>query len=435
MLRVRRAQPHLEALEGRYAPATIRLIGGNLFISNNTGNLTVTATANNTFTVQDGLKTVTGLKAGSGIFITSSNRKIETVTFDVADKLFTGNLLINSRNGNDTVNLIGAAGGAINGNVTLLTGLGDDTVHDPLAGSLTIRGSLTISDPAGVDALDMFNSVNGSDRLGGNLTVVGYNAITIGGGADTIGGSVNLLTRNDGNTVTVVLGDGLAVGKNVTVLGGGENDSFNLGAVDISGDLAVNFGGGAQNDFDLATSAGGATVAGNTFLSSISGNGTLTNNSGPFTTAGNFRVQFGDGDYLLMLGAGGLVNVGGDFSLTAGNGDIASGFLLGNVAGNINIAFGNGDNDFQVFNAPGGTVNWVSGNGRNRLTLGTGLGSGGSFNVNVRFGSDDDELVLDTGATDTLTGFIDFDGDSGAGDTLTENSGILSPNLVIVGLP
>ncbi|MFO0841915.1 MAG: hypothetical protein U0797_05870 [Gemmataceae bacterium] len=435
MLRVRRTRPHLDSLEGRYAPATIRLIGGNLYISNNTGNLTVTATATNTFTVQDGLKAVTGLKAGHGVFITSSNRKVETVTFDVADQLFTGNLFVNSRNGNDTVNLNGAAGGAINGNVTLLTGLGDDTVHNPQAGALTIRGSLTITDPAGVDSLDMFNSVNGSDLLGGNLTVVGYNAITIGGGADTIRGSINLSTPSDGQTVTVVLGDGLAVGKNVTVLGGGQNDSFNLGAVNISGDLAVNFGGGAQNDFDLATSAGGATVAGNTSLSSSSPSGTLTNNSGPFTTAGNFRVALGDGNYLLMLGAGGLVNVAGDFTLTAGNGDMAAGFLLGNVGGNVNVTFGNGDNDFQVFNAPGGTVNWLSGNGRNRLVLGTGLGSGGSFVVNARFGSGDDELVLDTGATDTLSGVIDFGGDSGAGDTLTVNSGLLSPDLVIVGLP
>jgi hypothetical protein len=432
MLRVRRAQPRLESLEGRFAPATIKLIGGNLFISNNTGNLTVTATTNNKFTVQDGLKTVTGLKASAGVFITSSN-KSETVTFDIAAKVFTGNLFIHTRNGGDTVNINGAVGGTINGNITLLTGLGDDTITTPLAGSLKIGGSLTAADPAGTDTLNVFNA-GGTDSLGGNLTAFGYNGITVGGGTDTVGGSVTLSTPNDGQTVTVVIGDGLAVGRDLTVLAGGQNDSFNLGAASIAGNLTVHFGGGAQNDFDLATSVGGATVAGNAFLSSFSAVGTLTNNSGPFTVAGSFGIHFGSGDYKIQLGAGSFVNVGGDFSLAVGNGDNAAGFLGGNVGGNVTVSFGNGTNDFQVFFAPGGNLNWLSGNGDNQLTLGIG-GAGGSFNVGARFGSGDDTLVLDTGPADQLTGFIDFDGDSGAGDTLTVNSGILSPNLVILGLP
>jgi hypothetical protein len=434
MLRPRRAQPRLESLEGRYAPATIRLVGGNLFISNNTGDLTVTATANNTFSVTDGLKTVTGLKAASGVFITSSNRKVETVTFDVADKLFTGNLLINSRNGNDTINLNGLAGGAIRGNVTLLTGLGNDTVTSPQAGgSLRIGGSMTISDPAGLDTLNMFNG-GGVDSLGGNLTVFGYNAVTIGGGTDVIGGSISLTTLNDGQNVTVVVADDLVVGRNVSVQAGGQNDSFNLGSATINGNLYVDFGAGAQNDFDLATGAADGTVAGNVYLSSIAAIGTVTNNTGGLNVGGNFTLNLGDGDYLIALGPTALVNVGGNVTINAGNGNNAGAFFNGSVGGDLNLRFGNGDNDFTVLTAPGGTVNWTSGNGTNTLTLGSG-GAGGSFDVYAVFGSGDDTLVLDTGATDQLTGFIDFDGDTGGGDTLTVNSGILSPTLVILGIP
>ena len=104
------------------------------------------------------------------------------------------------------------------------------------------------------------------------------------------------------------------------------------------------------------------------------------------------------------------------------------------MGGNVNITFGNGDNDFQVFLAPGGTVNWLSGNGTNTLTLGH-----RRLRRQLHHQRPLRQRRRHAGARhrrdDQLSGFIDFGGDSVAGDTLTVNSGVLSPNLVIMDLP
>jgi hypothetical protein len=103
----------------------------------------------------------------------------------------------------------------------------------------------------------------------------------------------------------------------------------------------------------------------------------------------------------------------------------------------MNFGLGSGANDFLVPPAPGGKFNWVSGSGNSTLTIGgAGLGfPDQSWDVNILFGSGDDTLIVDIGATALLTGFIDFDGDSGAGDTFLVVSGNPSPTLVIMGLP
>ncbi len=432
MLRIRRAKPVLESLESRFVPATVKLIGGNLFISDVVGPLTVTATANNTFKVDDAGKIVSGLKAGSGVFITGAN-KGQTITFDLQGNNFSGNLFINARNGNDIVEITGTGTATIGGNVTVLTGLGNDTINMPLSGGqIRIGGSFTAVDNAGFDTLNILNSAN-INVIGGNATAVGYNQITVGNVADLIGGNLTLSSPSDGNNTTVLLADGLTVGRNVTVLTGNKLNSFNLAQVTIGGNLNVDLGSGTSSGADLGASLGGGTVAGNAFISSSGGAGVLTDGEG-INIFGNLFINYGNGNYNFALNNSGKLFVAGNLFMNVGNGN-SIGTLLATVSGNISITFGNGDNDFTIINAPGGMLNYRTGNGNNTLTLGDGNVANGNFLVNIRFGSGNDTLVMDINNTNILNGYIDFNGDDGTGDTFTQTSGTLSPTLTIVGLP
>src|SRR5579872_774385 len=128
---------YVEPLEDRWVPATVRLFDGDLFVSDpritaGSASITLTATATNTFKVQDGTSNLGTYNVGGTILLTGSNAK-DTITMDLAGHTYTGNLFINSGNGNDTVSIVNSAAGStgttIAGNVTILTGLGNDSVN------------------------------------------------------------------------------------------------------------------------------------------------------------------------------------------------------------------------------------------------------------------------------------------------------------------
>src|SRR5205085_8513310 len=59
MEKVRPPRPALEVLEDRCVPAAVRLVVGNLFITNQVGAVNLTLVANNTVHVQDGTTNLT----------------------------------------------------------------------------------------------------------------------------------------------------------------------------------------------------------------------------------------------------------------------------------------------------------------------------------------------------------------------------------------
>src|SRR5439155_551019 len=93
----KKARPAVEQLEDRWVPATIKLIGGTLFISNpfvNSGTATVkvTATANNTFTVSNGSTFKVGV---AGNFLATGPFAAVTLSPGQADT-YGGNVQINN---------------------------------------------------------------------------------------------------------------------------------------------------------------------------------------------------------------------------------------------------------------------------------------------------------------------------------------------------
>src|SRR5262245_33551089 len=96
-------RPSLEALENRWVPATIKLIGGNLFLSNQAGTLLVETTATpGTINVTDAGKLVTVSGVGKLISITGTNKN-DVVQLKANTGAFPGSVLVNTGNGIDTV--------------------------------------------------------------------------------------------------------------------------------------------------------------------------------------------------------------------------------------------------------------------------------------------------------------------------------------------
>src|SRR5262245_60719592 len=103
------SRPALECLEARWVPATIKLIAGNLFVSNQTAALTVETTATpGKIMVTDGAKVVTVSGVGGLISITGTNAA-NLITFVADAGAFPGNLLVNAGNGADAINLEAAS--------------------------------------------------------------------------------------------------------------------------------------------------------------------------------------------------------------------------------------------------------------------------------------------------------------------------------------
>src|SRR5262245_30344300 len=100
-------RPTLEGLEERWVPATIKLVAGSLFVSNQVGDLSVETTAvAGQVKVTDNAKAVVVSGVGSLILITGTNLP-NKINFVATAKTFPGQLLINSGNGADTIDLSG----------------------------------------------------------------------------------------------------------------------------------------------------------------------------------------------------------------------------------------------------------------------------------------------------------------------------------------
>ena len=133
-----RVRPSLEHLEDRTVPATVRLVSGDLLVSNllvvgNRASVTLKATANNTFQVVDteggtGSASLGTYGVAGNIIVTGTNAS-DSITVNLNGHTYAGNVLINSGTGNDSIVVTGAgAGNVIGGNVTLLHSAGNASI-------------------------------------------------------------------------------------------------------------------------------------------------------------------------------------------------------------------------------------------------------------------------------------------------------------------
>jgi hypothetical protein len=418
-------RPKLEGLEGRWVPATIRLTAGSLFVSNQVGALTVETTAvAGQLKITDNAKVVVVNGVGTLVSITGTNlaNKI-TFTADLAggNKQFPGNVLINSGNGADTVDLNGRVGG----NATLLTGLGNDTVTSTVA-DVSIGGGLTFSDTAGLNTV----ALNGKNyTVGGNVSLYGVGVFDMGAGNTLKVGGAATLTSNQAaaSTLSVLLGgDEVIVGKTLQITGGALNDVVSVTAkVSIGGSLTLNLRGG-DNTFLLTPTAGGSGVNGSLFYSG-EGGGDVAVFGADSSVSGNTTLNLGNGINTFVDDPLSLYS--GDLTVNGDN-DTNTVIVAGAVSGNFNNTLGNGDGNTTVFSGTvGGRFRYRLGSGTlGTLTLAPAVAS--TIDIDAIFGTGDSTFTL--GPNVTLNGIV-----QGTGGAYTFNQGtaILAPTLIFLNYP
>lgn len=423
MTRKRFAQPSLEGLEQRWLPATIRLIHGSLLISNQTGPLVVETMATpGQMKISDAGKVVVVSGVSRLVSITGTNAS-NSITFvggtDVQGSTpFNGNLLINSGNGADTIDL----NGRIGGHVTLLTGLGDDNLTTTRA-DVDIGGNLTWSDPSGINALDM----NAQDyRIGGNLLMNGIGTLTMGGdnALQVRGQAVFYATLTTANSMNLDFNGVLEVGRALTIRGGSRNDDVRFTEfVTIGGNLSVALGEGA-NSLLLIPAGAGSEIGGHLeYIGGGQGDQVILDLQG--SIGGNTRIDLGAGSNLMVDSP--TTFYFGNVTLLGGSEDNTT-LFIGNIAGSLTIQYGNGNNTTTVSSSIGGKFSYRGGNGDDILNVFPLAAT--LVQVDIRFGSGSSLFILDPNVT--LNGVVVG---TGGMNQFMQNNAILLPTLLFLNYP
>jgi hypothetical protein len=420
-----RFTPRLEALEERAVPATLRLIGDSLYISNQSATtLTLTATGTNTFTVQDGTTTLANVRVGGTINITGRTLADEVKVL-MNGNTFTGNFLFNMGNGNDTIDIRTNAAAEIRGSINLITGYGDDSIALNRNGTatLTFGGQIQLTDQLGNDTVDLGNATAPTLFLG-DVSLLSANDVNVGfGQADRFGHDLTIQSLQDGRSVDVFFDKNAQVDRHVNITGSALADRVEFfGPNTVGGTLDVSLGSGSDsitignnaplsvngnfnldmgeddNFYDLDATF---VVAGNMTIRAGEGNNLVNNiNAG---IGGNLRVFFGNGVNNINVATTGLA-ISGQFQYSAGNGFNAVGIADAVIGGDVLIQLGNGDNVVSI-NDPaiiGGTYHLRTGNGNNSFIVAT---IAAPVKLDVLFGSGNDTVSYFPGVV--VTGYID----------------------------
>lgn len=406
-------RPSLEALEDRWAPATLRLIGGNLYISNPTGALVVETNASpGRIDVTDNGQLISLGGIGGLISITGTNKN-DAVTFRANARPFAGSVLFNTGNANDTVALQATAPGGIGGNVTVLPGLGADTTA--ISAAARVGGSLRVVDTSGINS---FINVAGL-TTGGDLSVSGVTAF-VSTAALTVGGSLAVSSTPGASNLGLTFAGTTTIGQDLRITSSAPSTGINLpGTMTVGGDLTLRLG-------QASNLAIGATVTVNGNLHYFGGEGTdgVAIATG-FVVAGNARVDLGGGSNSFSSAPGALF--AGDLSLSGGSGGNVIN-SLGNIGGNLAVTEGNGSNGTIVGGTVGGRVRYRGGNGSEALTLAPAVPA--TVVADLVFGSGTATLLLTSNVS--LTGRVRG---NGGVYTFVQGGATLLPPLVFENFP
>jgi filamentous hemagglutinin family protein len=398
---------------------------------------------------------------GTSVFLIGDVRSVggpQTLTFDMASALVTGNLggagaeRINDLTATGDLNVLSSANvagnlsvdgiAAVNGDLNLA---GDAAVGAALlvGGSLNLDGAAaqTVSAVGDIDVSGALTSVNDAtvtgssvaigggalsggalslNALSGNVTVVGDTTagtnltVTSGGGDVALGGNVS------------AGGNALVFGNSVDITGNATTTSGTLTLASSAGNVSV--GGNASAGADLNVSAGADVVVGGNAEAagsvvifgqavSVAGDasaagGTLSVSSVGSTTIGGNASASTD----VAVSSGGAANFGGDIdagtdvNVTAGGpvsvaGNVVAGdeVLLTSAAG---FTFGGNVSALNniAINASGTAVNF---NGAGSQSVNS---TAGALVIDGVVTKGDDDLNLSAGTTIDVTGAMDVGG-------------------------
>jgi hypothetical protein len=427
--------PQLEALEDRWIPATIRLVGGSVFISNQVGTLTITPQTGTSVQISDGA--TVKVVAGSNVFVTGTNLA-NTVEVDLATSSYNGNMSFAMGNGDDVVNINGA--NAILGNVMVQSGLGNDSINLGQDGASNFGGNISLIDQRGNDDVN-FSTGGGTSKFLGSISTIGFNFVNFFD--STVGGRVTSSVGQDtALTFFSWLGGPVNFNAGINITGGAGNDDIELDDAIIAGNANVNVGTGdnllffaptqTNGNFTWTSGGGddviifnpaGSTIGGNATFDLGDGDNSLVAFDANVTIDGNLIVRAGNGNNDIGGGFAGIV--AGDVTFNLGSGDNTLDFAAGSIGGSLNLFLGNGNNEVNVIDTVlSGTLRVRTGNGNNSVAV---IPAAASFvNADIRFGNGNDTFTLN--ANVTLSGLVN--GGNGA-DTFVQGGATLTPMLVL----
>jgi hypothetical protein len=412
------ARPALERLEGRYAPASVRAVAGNLLITNPVGPLTVSVLAAGVVNVADSATNATFSGVGNLISVQGTNLA-DRVTLRSNVVSFPGTVVVATFNGNDVVDLSGRFGG----NVTVVTGLGNDAVVSTGA-AVRVGGTFTAADTAGVNTWQL----NGrSWTVGRDLTFYGLSAFSMGAGSTLrVGGFASLTAIQPvASSMSLVFNGALTfVGKTMSITGGSVSNLTSITSqLTVGGNLFVSQRGGAANTFNLTPAAGGTGVNGNLFYTGGTGADAVVVGVNA-AVGGNASFDLGNGTNSLLDGAGTAFS--GDVTIFGGN-DVTSVGLNGTIDGNLTLFAGNGTNTVTVTQVPGGLFRFRGGNGTDTLRL----RGAGVYNLDAGFGTGTNTFDTDAAGL-ILNGTV---AGSGGDNTFIQGAATLLPTLFLINFP
>lgn len=422
-------RPCLEALEERAVLATFVSAAGSLTISKPVGNLLVETTASpGQIKVTDNVVTFfNGITKNLNIFgRTSGGSTNDLITFHANANPFQGNVLIDSGQGDDMINI----SGTVNGNLTINPGFGVDTVTAN-SSAVTVGKSFKFTDAGGTTSVLDMNNKNFS--IGKDLSVTGVTTFNMGAANFLhVGGALSVVGNADAVTKLTASFSGLetTVGGNFKIAAGALDDVLSVTSkFSVGGKADVQFGQGA-NTVVLTPAAGGTGIAKDLNYAGL------------------------DGVDVVVFGANSLV--GGKTKLSLGNGvntfvDTATSAykkdLAINAGFNTNTAVVTGviDGGFSMTLADGGAGNttvftgkvgagkkitYRGGNGGTLETFTLAPAAAATLLLDVRFGNGDSTFNL--GPNATLDGKV-----TGTGGAYTFNPGTatLLPSFKQINYP
>ncbi|MFO0842932.1 MAG: hypothetical protein U0797_11130 [Gemmataceae bacterium] len=413
-----RARPVLDRLEDRCTPASVRAVAGILLITDPVGPLSVSVLAPGVVNVTDSATSANFSGIGSLISVRGTNLP-DQIAVRANGVPFPGNVVINSLNGGDAIDL----SGTFNGNVTVIPGLGNDAVVSTAA-NVRVGGVLTVADVAGANTW----LLNGrSWSVGLDLTYYGLTAFAMGATGQLRVGRFASLTAIQPVASSMSLAfNGLltSVGRTFSITGGSAANLVSFTSkLTVGGNLFVSERGGATNAFHLTPAAGSTGVNGSLFYTGGTGPDSIvvgTNSA----VGGNASFDLGNGNNSLMDGAGSTYS--GDVTIFGGN-DVTKIGLNGTIDGGLTLFAGNGTNTVNVTRVPSGLFRFRGGNGADTLTL----RGAGVYNMDASFGTGTNKLDTDQ-ADLILSGTVMG---SGGDNTFDQGAATLLPPLFFIDFP
>ncbi len=303
----------VEQLEGRWVPTVDVMLdpAGNMTITGiPDGPIDVILSPGFTYDITDNFVPVGTFIAPGNITLNFPNSTADDIiTIDLGGFSMGKDLMINSGAGDDLISTI-FSGGTIPGNVTITQGnsIFLDTVF--IGGNVQINsGSENV--PGTYDLFDV--TVGGDLRItsGNEVDVISLSSLT------SIGGDALFNIGEGGTGAGIIIDDLSFIGRNLTVLGGSDDELITLDGT-VGGNAFFNLGGAFfSNDLILD-----GTIAGSlSLISGIADDNITIGLADAATIGGNVFFNLGDGRNVATFGGSmNPVTIGGIVSYNGGVG-------------------------------------------------------------------------------------------------------------------